>query len=516
MIPSTIIIFAFCPMFTVAFNFFKHTSVANIPEDDQKDKTLLPDNIKVDMTISYSRKPEFYNKAMLELKRLEDEPMCHRLAAHLLMNTCRGLQDINEQTLQTTKAKMQRNHVESFAAALTLCDMEGVNWEIPDACVPLSSSVMHRTIEEDKTTLVVPSEQVQACLTTLSKDHTHWMTWLHRRDSALLFCRAASIDMDKDQMFETQKLLVKIMTDFAKELDIELTLLKVKLEGQTREADQFFQEFMEHAKQMKSRFQGTMDHVSKDVKVVASSIASIKDSGLDIQRFLQSLFQTAVAGHAEMAAKQEESLAVSTQNMQTRLGSINDMAERAETYAVVMGRAMEHLSSRLEVLADQQEDMEKKSQSVLVALANATDLFYMHAEQLEKASFTAAKIHDSLGNVATITDFISSYTDMLHVGGSWGDWAIRAFSPPSAIMIGSYGLPPSLFRNVFLFIAGATTGEVIVLLRRSGDWSWSYDSFVPSTFTQLARKHINREKLQANNDIEDSQINSLIVHFDTN
>jgi uncharacterized membrane protein len=98
----------------------------------------------------------------------------------------------------------------------------------------------------------------------------------------------------------------------------------------------------------------------------------------------------------------------------------------------------------------------QKSQSVLVALANATDLFYMHAEQLEKASFIAAKIHDSLGNVATITDFISRYTNMLNVGGSWGDWAVRAFSPPTAIMIGSYGLPPSLFRNVFLFIAGSS------------------------------------------------------------
>jgi len=41
-----------------------------------------------------------------------------------------------------------------------------------------------------------------------------------------------------------------------------------------------------------------------------------------------------------MAAKQEESLAVSTHNIQNRLVDINDMAERAESYVVVMGRAM--------------------------------------------------------------------------------------------------------------------------------------------------------------------------------
>ena len=96
----------------------------------------------------------------------------------------------------------------------------------------------------------------------------------------------------------------------------------------------------------------------------------------------------------------------------------------------------------------------QNSQSVLMALANATDLFQTHAEQLEKASLTATRIHDSLGNVATITDFVSSYTDVLNAGGSWGDWAVRAISPPSAIIIGGYGLPPSLCRNILLFIAG--------------------------------------------------------------
>jgi hypothetical protein len=228
---------------------------------------VLPEIIKLDLTITNSRKPEFYNKAMLELKRLEEEPMCHRLAAHLLMNTCRGLQDINEQTLRSTQTKMQRNHVESFAAALTLCDMEGVNWEIPISCLPLSSMAMHRTIQEDKSTLVVAPDQVQACLTTLSKDHTHWMTWLHRRDSALLFCRAASIDMDKDQMFESQKMLMNVMAKFAKDLDSELTSMMERMQEQGRESDQFFRSFTENANQMRTRFQGTMDNVSKDLKV---------------------------------------------------------------------------------------------------------------------------------------------------------------------------------------------------------------------------------------------------------
>jgi hypothetical protein len=124
------------------------------------------------------------------------------------------------------------------------------------------------------------------------------------------------------------------------------------------------------------------------------------------------------------------------------------------------------------VLADQQEAIEKvgfifydlsvlilivlqKSQSVLIALDNATYLFQTHAEHLEKASFTASKIHDNLGNVAMITDFVSDYAEMLNSGGSWGDWAIRVISPPSAIIFGGHRLRPSLSRNIILFMGGA-------------------------------------------------------------
>jgi len=133
---------------------------------------------------------------MLELKRLEDEPLCHRLAAQLLINTCRGLQNINEENLQFTKSRLQRNHVESFAAALTICDMEDVKMAVPDSCRALSSAALFQAVRDNKDSLFVPAHIVGACLTSLSEQEKPWMTWLSRRDTALLFCRASSIDMD--------------------------------------------------------------------------------------------------------------------------------------------------------------------------------------------------------------------------------------------------------------------------------------------------------------------------------
>ncbi|CAG8975672.1 hypothetical protein HYALB_00007875 [Hymenoscyphus albidus] len=481
------------------------TALFNSQRGEKSGTIGLPDNFKVnELLITNAKKPEFYNKAMLELKRLEDEPICHRLAAQLLINTCNGLQTIDESTLQSTKARLQRNHVESFAAALTLCDMEGVNWEIPEPCMPLSSAAMHQALRQEQRTLVVPPDDVQACLTTLSQDHTHWMTWLHRRDSALLFCRAASVDMDKDQLFESQKILVKIMADFATGLEAELESLKNNMRSHSKDADVFFEGLMNHADGLKSKFHGTMESVASDIKNVAASIASIKNSGSDINRFLKSVFQTAVEGNAEMVAKQEQALVASTSNFQNRLEGINDMAQRTEEYALMLGQVIDQISSRLQTLADQQDLMGEKSDGVLTALLNATDLFQTHATQLEKARMTANKIHDSLGNVASITKLVSTFADKMTLSGRIGDWMVRLVVPPATVFLGSYGLPPSLSRNALLLVGGGGISESIVHLRRWAPiqwymnslanldpWEWYPESFEPSTFTHLVRTRAN-------------------------
>ncbi|RDL37174.1 Uncharacterized protein BP5553_04607 [Venustampulla echinocandica] len=520
-----VLLWAVFPLWAVAINPFKSPfqKYISLPDNSPISRSSegSGSSVKVSQTakpvgnfnfkellVSKAQKPEFYAKAMLELKRLEDEPLCHRLAAQLLMNTCRNLQDITEQTLEFTTARLQRNHVESFAAALTLCDMEDVGWEVPEQCYALSSTAMQQVVENNEDTLLVPPNQVQVCLTTLSQDHTHWMTWLHRRDSALLFCRAASIDMDKDQLFESQKKLVQIMAEFANNLGDELEHLKMSMKAHTHEADEYFEGFMKHAHRLKSKFQDTMETASREADGIVTSIAFIRQSGIDIERALHSLFQTTVEVNAEMAANQEQSLAVTTTKLENQLETINKMAVVAKAYTDLVEAAMQNLSSRAETLARQQEAMGERSQSLAMALGNATDLFEIHANQLEQASLTVSKIHSSLGNIVSITDFVSKFSKGLNFGGSFGDWAIRVIVPPSSILFGSYGLPPSLTRNALLFLGGEGVSEIIIYLRHYGSWDWAPESFIPSAFTHLARKHPTPTPTPSENPVED-QPNSM-------
>jgi hypothetical protein len=144
-----------------------------------------------------ARKLEVYASAMVELKRLEQEPICHRTAAQLLMDNCRGIEEMDASTAQWDNAHIQRHHVESFANGLTMCDMERAKFVTPRACSPFGSSALYRAARDKHSQLDISQEQVTDCLEALGRDHSHWGTWLSNRDKAVTICRAARLDIEK-------------------------------------------------------------------------------------------------------------------------------------------------------------------------------------------------------------------------------------------------------------------------------------------------------------------------------
>jgi hypothetical protein len=132
---------------------------------------------------------------MIELKRLESEQTCHRLAAQLLMNNCRDVKELSDEDSQLRNA--QNHHVESFANGLTLCDLSRGNFEVSDACSPFTPSALLRIYENKKGKLDVSFEQTTGCIEAFAQNHSQWLTWIRNRDNALMFCRAVRLDIDK-------------------------------------------------------------------------------------------------------------------------------------------------------------------------------------------------------------------------------------------------------------------------------------------------------------------------------
>lgn len=167
-------------------------------EDLDVNVSTEPSNFNPSELLDFkARKPEVYTSAMVELKRLEQEPICHRTAAQLLMDNCRAIEEMDASNAQWGNAHIQRHHVESFANGLTMCDMERAKFVTPKACSPFGSSALYRASRDKHSQLDISQDQVTDCLEALGRDHSHWGTWLSNRDKAVTICRAARLDIEK-------------------------------------------------------------------------------------------------------------------------------------------------------------------------------------------------------------------------------------------------------------------------------------------------------------------------------
>ena len=138
-----------------------------------------------------------YTVAIQELQQLESEPLCHRLAARLLVNNCHLLDGKDDATVLTDSGRVVRDFVDSYAASLAICDLERGSFEIPRECSPLREPALVRLSVPKQPQLHVSHSQVSDCLHGLSQSDAAWNTWISYRHKALRFCEAARADNEK-------------------------------------------------------------------------------------------------------------------------------------------------------------------------------------------------------------------------------------------------------------------------------------------------------------------------------
>lgn len=88
-----------------------------------------------------------------------------------------------------------------------------------------------------------------------------------------------------------------------------------------------------------------------------------------------------------------------------------------------------------------------------------TTLLQDHSESLEQASFTATGIRESLGKAA---EAANSWNGIISMGEPFVNNALRILFPPVTLFFGSHGLPPSLIRNIGLFVGGMSWHSIII------------------------------------------------------
>lgn len=214
-----------------------------------------------------ARKPEAYSSALKTLQELEQKPICYRMAAQLLMDNCRGIEENDASRNQFGSSHLQRHHVESFANGLTMCDAERAKWVVSEACSPFESSALYRAARDKHSRLDVSHQQVGDCIEALGQHSSAWTTWVSARNQAVIICRAARLDIDKDQAINLHKHLIELMQQFTNDLDEDLTKLKENLATGSQNAKSFVDNLVNQAESGKARINSVFESVTDDVKV---------------------------------------------------------------------------------------------------------------------------------------------------------------------------------------------------------------------------------------------------------
>lgn len=143
------------------------------------------------------RLPNIYAVALHELQELESEPLCHRIAARLLVNNCQLLEGKDEPTVLTDSGRRVRDFVDAYAASLAICDLQRGSFVIPFACSKFREEALAAVPDAKEARLHVTTREIDSCLSSLGKSDSAWNTWVSYRHKALRFCEAARADNEK-------------------------------------------------------------------------------------------------------------------------------------------------------------------------------------------------------------------------------------------------------------------------------------------------------------------------------
>ncbi|KAI1111682.1 hypothetical protein F5Y14DRAFT_303933 [Nemania sp. NC0429] len=428
----------------------------------EQDSILEPGRLSSQVVRLGAQLPSSYEIALNELQELESEPLCHRIAARLLVNNCQLLEGKDEATVLTDSGRKIRDFVDSYAASLAICDLERGRFEIPTECAKLREPTLSQLPIQKTARLHVTSGEIDSCLSGLGASDSAWNTWVSYRHKALRFCEAARADNDKAQNIILFQRLTKIMSRLADDVDERIEQRMNDIDLRAREVEQKIDGLSPLLGKLERDLQNTGNIVSHQLLHGIMRSQNQIDSALvnaeHLERMLAVILKGVMDGYAEVATVHDQSL----QLMNQRASSETDIVITAMAAAVAATTTLrdEIEASRIQAmdLGSRQDSLEQGMQRLIGISDTLVTNYDVHTNLLQQAQNITNDILDALGET---TASATALNEVLSGQRYISSWWLYVWCPVASLVVGSYGLPPSLIRNVFLVIFGETAGFII-------------------------------------------------------
>ncbi len=194
---------------------------------------------------------------------------------------------------------------------------------------------------------------------------------------------------------------------------------------------------------------------------------SVADTTGDAVHRMEKFISTFLQGHAQMADDQEKALQVSTTKVQSRMSNLADLIEEAHEGTMELKATLQrlvpvvvNLSSRQAALEDVSSSfyiiachwrISKQSAMLFSNLVNASELLQNHVQKLAQAETAVSGIHENLDRAAEV---VKTWSENLSNGRGWSNLMLRIGTPMAVLILGNYGITPTLTMNAVLLVSG--------------------------------------------------------------
>ncbi|KAF4122189.1 Nuclear membrane fusion protein Kar5 [Geosmithia morbida] len=451
---------------------------------DKKEPSLAflerPRYIETQPTLSNA-----YAIALNELQELESEPLCHRTAARLLVDNCHLLAGEDEATVSTDSRRIARDFVDAYAASLAICDLERGAFRIPHSCSKFRESALSKMPARSKPDLHVSTQEIDKCLEGLAQSDSSWNTWVSYRHKAVRFCDAARADNEKDENIRLYQRVTKILEKLTTEIETHIQNQTDGMETAFERTRSKVYDLEPHLDAMTRGLEHVEDQYSKlhDMAELSQEVmdrASVEAQNLQhilhamVQHLqqkagqLSTTYETAVGDVVTRASYEAQSIMVMLASAAASSASLQDeMSHSSQSCATLLSLSfLNHLQLRLTTKRKYNADTLQRMKLIETYASSISTRYEEHGEALALARHKTDQI---LGSLDYAAESAASFHKSLSASFTFRGWLPYIYCPLISLVMGSYGLNPSLPRNIVLAGVGEVVGFVISHL----DTTWA-------------------------------------------
>ncbi|KAK4248549.1 hypothetical protein C7999DRAFT_13509, partial [Corynascus novoguineensis] len=430
-----------------------------------------------------SRLPNIYAVALSELQELESEPLCHRVAARLLVNNCQLVDGKDEATILTDTGRKVRDFVDSYAASLAICDLERGSFTIPKECAKFREPSLSQIAMRDEPQLHVSSSEIGLCLSGLAASDAAWSTWVSYRHKALRFCEAARADNEKAQHILLYQRLTRVIAQLTDGVEAELQKRMDDLDNRARQSVEKLDRLTPQIGRLSDGLARVESYLSGDLELALKKTSQSYRDGLqhaqNLQQLLSVLLGNVLESNSQLAFAHEKSLQQASQRVNEDMDALMAVVSSAVASSTSLQHQIQLSDHQATVLVQRQDTLEQGLGRLATATEQLATKFEDHSSMLKQANNITNDILDALEETAAVATWMNQSFFANIAARSW--WPFVLF-PTASLVMGSYGLPPSIFRNIGLLVFGELIAFVVSTYEQfSGQLSGSLEAIATNT-----------------------------------